>query len=62
MGEKTTNAEAAELFAKAAAAIPALTYFGVGLFCEQLVRAEHGTAYVHQKMAEGQAELGRRLD
>lgn len=59
---KTTEAEAAELFAKAAAEIPALTYFGVGLFCEAEVRREHGTPYVHQKMAEGQAELGRRLN
>lgn len=60
--QQTTNAEAAELFAKAAAAFPALTYFGMGLCDEELVRARHGTAYVHQKMAEGQAELGRRLD
>lgn len=58
----TTSEDALELVGKATAAEPALTYFGVGLFCESEVRREHGTAYVHQKWAEGQAELGRHLD
>lgn len=57
----TTEAEAAELLSAAIAKVPALTRFGVGLFCQGSVRAEHGAEHVRQQITVGQVELSRRL-
>lgn len=59
---KTTESQAAAFVATAVAAIPSLTRFGVGIFEQSERRHEQGTAWLKARIAEGQAELGLRLD
>ena len=59
---KTTTDEAKALLVRAIAAVPDLTYFGVGIGDGYRVRREKGREFVRQETARLQAELFTHLD